>query len=247
MKEFIMGFTAAGALAGVIGTLVVLSGGISVAADEPHHPAVFAVLDFARERAIEHSSTGVTVPGDLDDNERIRRGAGNYAAMCADCHLSPDVETSEIRSGLYPAPPDLTDAAVHDETSGGHSHGNIDAERFWVIKHGIKASGMPAWGKGGMTDENIWDLVAFAKALPSMGLAEYRAWVSTSDGHSHGSDSMDSSAHEHGAAEPAHSGATDAGHHTGEAVHDPAPDNGSEMATLSAPEHGHSEGSDHSH
>ena len=38
---------------------------------------------------------------------------------------------------------------------------------FWIIKHGIKMSAMPAWGKT-LDDAAIWDLVAFVRKLPEM-------------------------------------------------------------------------------
>jgi hypothetical protein len=54
-----------------------------------------------------------------------------------------------------------------------------------VIKHGIKASGMPAWGKS-MGDEYIWGLVAFLQQLPKLDAAGYKTLVASSGGHSHG-------------------------------------------------------------
>ena len=99
--------------------------------------------------------------------------------MCVGCHLSPGVDDSEIRKGLYPAPPNLSSANAAAEASSG------DSLRFWTIKHGIKGSGMPAWAKGGMDDEAIWDLTAFIKVLPKLSAKEYQAEVAASEGHSH--------------------------------------------------------------
>jgi mono/diheme cytochrome c family protein len=115
----------------------------------------------------------------LTSGERIRRGAGNYEAMCVGCHLSPGVENSEIHKGLYPVPPNL--ALADDATNASEG----DGRRFWIIKHGIKGSGMPAWAKGGMDDEAIWDLTAFIKVLPKLSANEYQANVAASEGHSH--------------------------------------------------------------
>jgi hypothetical protein len=53
------------------------------------------------------------------------------------CHLSPGIEDFEIQKDLYPTPPNLSkpaNAADSDRT---------DARRFWNVKHGVKASGMP--------------------------------------------------------------------------------------------------------
>jgi hypothetical protein len=94
--------------------------------------------------------------------------------MCTGCHLAPGMAPTELSKGLYPAPPALARA-----TGGNPSH------HFWVIKHGVKASGMPAWG-GSMDDEYIWGLVAFLQVLPTLTPAQYQAMVASSGGHAHG-------------------------------------------------------------
>lgn len=180
MKNFLLG--AAFALGFSVATVAVLIqiGATDFAADDPHGPLVYSFIEWARERSIARRSADIVAPADLADVRRIRRGAGNYAAMCAECHLAPGVEDSEIRKGLYPTPANLAKPA------GGADSGSTDARRFWIVKHGIKASGMPAWSKGGMEDEAIWDLTAFLKAMPDLSPAEYRSLVEASDGHSHG-------------------------------------------------------------
>jgi mono/diheme cytochrome c family protein len=89
--------------------------------------------------------------------------------MCVDCHLAPGAKQSEMREGLYPQPPDLTQ---HVDAS--------PAEMFWVIKHGIKMSAMPAWGKT-HDDGSIWGLVAFVQKLPELTPDQYRGLVRTGD------------------------------------------------------------------
>lgn len=197
MKQFFLGVMFALAVAAAAAIGIGLSGRVDVAADTPHHPLVFGTLEAVRDRAIERSARAIVVPSDLADSERVRRGAGNYQAMCVACHLKPGQTDSEIRKGLYPVPPNLSQPM----TGGSAQNGDLPAaaEQFWVIKHGIKASGMAAWGRGGMTDANIWDLVAFIRAMPQMGPAEYLAWVAASDGHAHGDDHA--APHAHGEAE----------------------------------------------
>jgi mono/diheme cytochrome c family protein len=157
----------------LMGALVVVSGALSVAADEPHSSLVFGILDSARERSIEARADGIQVPA-LDDADRVRRGAGNYDAMCARCHLAPGMDPTELSAGLSPTPPNLAKDASADA-----------AEAFWVIKHGIKSTGMPAWGKH-LEDQYIWDIVAFVRKLPSLSAEQYQAEVTASGGHSHG-------------------------------------------------------------
>jgi mono/diheme cytochrome c family protein len=160
--------------------VVVYSGAFDVAADTPHAAVTYRLIAFARERSIARRIEDIAPPGDLGDVARVRRGVGNYAAMCSGCHLEPGVENSEVRAGLYPQPPNLAKFEAGSSRAAGGA-----ARKFWIIKHGIKASGMPAWSKGGMEDAAIWDLVAFVQRLPKMPASEYRELVESSDGHSH--------------------------------------------------------------
>jgi mono/diheme cytochrome c family protein len=151
----------------------VWSGAINIAADEPHWPLTAWLMETARDRSIAARAPDVIVPA-LEDESQIRAGAGNYDAMCAGCHLQPGIERTEVSAGLYPSPPDLTRHATDDA-----------ARAFWVIKHGIKMSGMPAWGRS-MSDEPIWGMVAFLRQLPDLSPERYRELVDASSGHAHG-------------------------------------------------------------
>lgn len=185
VRMFLMFVLLAGIVLVVV-TGVIWTGAYNVGADAPHWRSAHALLGAVRDRSIEARTDDVSVPGDLDDPARIRQGAGNYAAMCVDCHLAPGIGGTEMSRGLYPAPPDLTKQTV-------------DAARaFWVIKHGIKASGMPAWGKS-MDDVYIWNMAAFLQKLPGLDAAQYEALVSSSGGHSHGGGETPEHAHPAGA------------------------------------------------
>ena len=189
----------------LLGALVVASGALSVAADEPHSSMVFGILDTARERSIEARADDIQVPA-LDDAGMVRRGAGNYDAMCAKCHLAPGMEPTELSAGLSPTPPSLAKDAPVDA-----------AEAFWVVKHGIKATGMPAWGRH-MEDQYIWDVVAFVRKLPSLSAEQYQAEVTASGGHSHGGG--ESADHHHEEGEDHEEGTADP--HSHDTDHSPA-------------------------
>jgi mono/diheme cytochrome c family protein len=160
------------------------SGIYNVGADDPHTRPAHALLQTMRQRSIARRANSIEVP-DLSDPALIRQGAGNYDSMCVGCHLAPGMEDTELSKGLYPAPPALAKAAV----------GNA-AHNFWVIKHGIKATGMPAWGKS-MEDPYIWGMVAFVQQLLTLDADEYQALVASSGGHSHGG--AETETHEHAA------------------------------------------------
>lgn len=162
------------------------SGVYDIAADAQHTRPVHSLLQSLRERSIAARTDDLVAPSDLSDPARIRQGAGNYNAMCMDCHLAPGMAETELSKGLYPSPPNLSRTSVDA------------AAAFWVIKHGIKASGMPAWGQS-MGDEYIWNMAAFLQELPQLDAGEYDALVASSGGHEHGGGETTEHAH----AEPA--------------------------------------------
>lgn len=170
------------------------AGLVNVGADDPHFPAVHAFLAMARERSIAVRARDIEVPH-LKDEALIRTGAGNYNAMCIGCHLAPGIEKTELSQALYPAPPNLSKSGI----------GGDPAAAFWTIKHGIKATGMPAWGRS-MGDDYIWGIVAFLDQLPGLNAQQYQTMVAASGGHQHGGGEIEMHNHEgqHGDKMPGH-------------------------------------------
>jgi mono/diheme cytochrome c family protein len=154
-------------VAAALAAAFIFSGIYDIGADAPHSKVVYSTLERLRDKSIERHAGGIIVPGDLNSPKRIEAGAGLYQEMCTGCHLGPGLERTEISQGLYPAAPEL---ARGDDLSA--------AEQFWVIKHGVKLSAMPAWGKT-HNDDLIWDMVAFIRQLPKMSPDQYRAAVAS--------------------------------------------------------------------
>jgi len=144
-----------------IGAIVfITSGTYDIGADTPHWALTRQIMELTRERSIAARTASLTSPY-LSDEQGILKGAGQYAAMCANCHSEPGKPDTELGEGLYPKPPSLS------ETS-------LDAKAiFWVTKHGIKMTGMPAWGRS-HDDATIWNIVAFVVKLKGMSSAQYQ-------------------------------------------------------------------------
>jgi mono/diheme cytochrome c family protein len=157
------GFGLAGALAaaGIAAAVFVGSGLYNIAADDHHTRIVLALIEELRERSIAVRVGAIAVP-DLEDGARISAGARRYAALCVECHLAPGVTQSQLRPGLYPHPPNLGQQEPRDAR-----------REFWVIKHGIKMSAMPAWGRT-LDDASVWELVAFVQRMPRLSPEDYR-------------------------------------------------------------------------
>lgn len=162
-------------IAGVLVTcgaasLFVYGGAYDIAADMPHSQPVYWLLQKVRQYSIAAQAHDV-VPNDLEDGKRIASGAGQYAEMCSSCHLAPGMKRTEISRGLYPRAPELR-----------RGSGLTPAEQFWVVKHGIKMTGMPAWGVT-HDDELLWDVVAFLRKLPGLTAEQYQALVKSAPTH----------------------------------------------------------------
>lgn len=153
------------ALLGVMGALLVgWSGLVSIAASSGHWAVTRWFLGWTMENAVETQSMLISKPEeiDLDYPMLVSRAAGHYATGCAACHGAPGVPQSPVVKEMVPAPPRLEEKVA--EWS--------DEELFWIVKNGIKYSGMPAWPAQDRKDE-VWAQVAFLRALPDMSRADY--------------------------------------------------------------------------
>jgi mono/diheme cytochrome c family protein len=147
------------------------SGIYNVGATDRHWDLTYWLLEIARDRSIEVHAAGIRAPAGLSDEANILMGTEHFAAHCAVCHGAPGVPKGDIAKGLYPQPPNLADAATE------HS----PAELFWILKNGIKASGMPSWSDH--SDDELWATVAFLEKLRGMSEQDYAKLVMASMAH----------------------------------------------------------------
>jgi mono/diheme cytochrome c family protein len=162
----------AGALLALLAVVAVAiyAGLYNIAADVPHTPAVYWLLETVRDRSVAARARDI-VPNDLDNANRILKGAGQYAEMCSGCHLAPGMKRTEISRGLYPRAPELR-----------RKTNLTPAEQFWVVKHGVKMTGMPAWGVT-HDDDLLWDVIAFVRKLPELTPEQYETLVKNAPKH----------------------------------------------------------------
>ena len=152
----------------VVGTLISAVTGLGlydVAATTPDSSLLASLLHDAMESSVERRARDIQAP-DLSAPGLVETGLVHYHEMCVTCHGAPGVPASEIGAGLNPSPPEL----VHEAEEWS------EAELFWMTKHGIKMTGMPAFGPT-HTDEDIWAIVALMKRLPEMTPEQYAAMV----------------------------------------------------------------------
>jgi cytochrome c553 len=148
-----------------VGFLVVISGIMPITASSGHWPITAWFLHFSMQRSVGTHSLGIEVPP-LDDPDLILKGAGHYETGCRSCHGSPGSKQPQIAKRMTPTPPYLPPKISKWDPE----------ELFYLVKHGVKFTGMPAWPSQHRDDE-VWAIVAFLQKLPNLDADEYRRLV----------------------------------------------------------------------
>ncbi|HET9948566.1 MAG TPA: c-type cytochrome [Longimicrobiales bacterium] len=147
------------------GLIVAASGVVSIAASSGHWAITEWLLQFGKRRSVATHTLGME-PLDLSAPWLVLKGAGHYENGCRPCHGSPDLPTPRIAATMTPLPPYLPPRVSEWEPE----------ELFWIVKHGIKFTGMPAW-RAQERDDEVVALVAFLLAMPELDASEYEELV----------------------------------------------------------------------
>ena len=149
---------AAAAAALLLAVIVVTSGIVDLSAAKPHPEGWARFLHFTFDRSTAFHA-GPNPPADLDSPVRVAAGAAYYGQVCARCHAGPGFGQNPVALSMHPRPQYLvTDLPVAGFTA---------PELFRIVKAGVKYSAMPSW-PADRRDDEIWQLVAFLRALPTM-------------------------------------------------------------------------------
>lgn len=154
------GFVAAGLAALIVAAAVTLSGVYDVAATKPHFAIIRWWLELGMRRSVQFHAASIAVPR-LGDPAQVTRGFRHVQTGCLICHSARGLPLSPTVWRLQPAAPDLAETAPTWAPN----------ELFWIVKHGIKMTGMPAW-EAQQRDDEVWDVVAFLQALPGLAPAQ---------------------------------------------------------------------------
>lgn len=167
------------------------SGFYDVSASSPHNGIVRWLLSTTSEASIERRARAVDVP-ELDDETLVLAGVNDFNSMCIGCHGAPGIEPEAMGQGLNPPAPNLAEEAAE----------MTPAELFWVTKHGISMTGMPAWGVT-HDDSSIWPIVALMIKLPGLDESGYQSLLASAQGHGNHADDSSGGQHSHGAIDEA--------------------------------------------
>ena len=156
---------ALGVGAALVGAAVVYGGLYDVASTTQHWQPTYALVEKAMRQSVRLRARDIAEPP-LADEAMALRGAGCFRDKCVQCHGAPGVAQDDIGKSMQPLPGPLVDARMHWRPR----------ELYWLTRHGIRMSGMPAW-EFRLREQELWELVAFMQRLPDLNATQYADWM----------------------------------------------------------------------
>jgi mono/diheme cytochrome c family protein len=142
-----------GVVAGIGMLWYVTAHGFS-ARDKPNKVEAFLARN---ARKLATPSNAKALPNPLSSTPiTLAEARDHFADHCAVCHANTGSGDTMINAGLYPPAPDMRKEETQELSDG---------ELFYIIKNGIRFTGMPGWGG---EDEENWKLVLFIRHLPEL-------------------------------------------------------------------------------
>ena len=142
--------------AALIGGLAYLAATFNLSAlEEPTEFEVYLATQ-AKQWLVGRSAAREPLPPEPpNDALSVMNGFMQYGGSCASCHGQDGTTPTRLGLSMYPRVPGLGSPDVQHYSN---------RERFWIIKHGIRLTGMPGFGQI-HSDEQIWHLVHYVRSL----------------------------------------------------------------------------------
>lgn len=167
-----LGILASGLVLMSIALVTAYTGAYNIAATEDHTAITRWAFETTMHNSVEARAKDIAVPTPIGD---AAAGATAYKAMCEHCHAGPGVHRAQWAKGMLPLPPHLVEQAAEWEPN----------QVFWLLKNGVKMTGMPAFGPT-HEDQELWDITAFVVQLPGMTAQRYTELSNRHGGGSNG-------------------------------------------------------------
>lgn len=134
-------------------------------------------------RALAWRAPQAEIPAEADPAQ----GLDHYAATCIHCHGAPEISPAEWAHAMQPPPPELWEPPTQQMSDG---------ELFHVIAHGVKMTGMPAFGPD-HSDAELWSIVALVRRLNELADEQRQRLKSHVPQVQHRHDQADHGSHDH--------------------------------------------------
>lgn len=113
------------------------------------------VATLAKDWCVSRAARGPLPAPPANDAASVAAGSALFGMGCSSCHGQDGRTPTPIGKSMYPRSLDLGSTDVQEMT---------DRELFWVVRNGIRLSGMPGFGHIN-SDEQIWQLTYYVRSL----------------------------------------------------------------------------------
>lgn len=164
MRNFVIGFGVAICLGIFISFWYVRMGFVDPRADIPINSLDKAVAMPSLDAAVDRRAPEIHNPINPDDTNLVA-GMNVYQANCASCHGDIAHPHSKSAPLFYPRAPQFVEDAPDMP----------DNQNFYIIQHGIRFSGMPAWNQA-LTEAEMWQVTMFLSHMDKLTPPVSQAW-----------------------------------------------------------------------
>jgi len=137
------------------------SGRYNVGTTSQHWQPVHTLLEHGLLKSVRYQARNIEAPS-LTAPQMIASGAAVYRARCVQCHGAPGVAQDDLGKSMQPVPGPLVDVTQRWKAR----------ELYWITRHGISMTGMPAW-EFHLRDDEIWSVVAFLMHMAALSPQDY--------------------------------------------------------------------------
>lgn len=156
MRSFVWGVIFSILVVVVAGFLILHLGFLDFNADREPSALEKKIATSAMDESTERHAPQLKNPLQPTD-DTLLAGAHLYRDNCAGCHGDPTHMATQLGDSFNPPAPqfwmDTPDMP--------------DNENFYIIRHGIRWTGMPAWGKK-LNDTQIWQVVTLLSRVDKL-------------------------------------------------------------------------------
>ena len=156
MKGFFLGISFMLILIAGGGLAFLMLGYLDVNADSPISTLERKIASRTVDASVERHA--VKSPNPIPENAAsLKEGMVIYTMNCSGCHGTVDKKPNPVGKNLYPHAPQLIIRPLDDP----------EWRTFYVVKHGVSRTGMPAWGNI-LSEDDIWKVTAFLSNLEKL-------------------------------------------------------------------------------
>lgn len=164
MRKFLLGFLTGVVAVFIVGFSYVRLGLMDTRADIPINGIEQRIAMPSLDASVDRRAPEVKNPVDSTDANLIA-GMKIYQANCASCHGDINHPRAQLADSLYPRAPQFVDDAPDMP----------EHQNFYIIQHGIRLSGMPAWRQS-LNDEQMWQVTMFLSHMGKLPPEVSQQW-----------------------------------------------------------------------